>query len=143
MRAIIKGHSQLVPSPAPHHPRRFSPRECARAMGFSNNFLLGKCAKKRIKRENKYGTIAAFNGHIKEQYYMLGNAVCPPIIAVLAGAILSHVRSVQRQSECSDDWIDKGLWTGVELAYDALAPSSRKRSCARLSRKINLDLCKH
>ena len=44
--------------------------------------------------EPRNPTIATFNGFIKEQYYMLGNAVCPPVIAVLAGSILNHIPGV-------------------------------------------------
>ena len=130
---IGKGNSQLVPSPAPHHPRRFTPRECARIMGFSNFFVLGNyMAKKGV---GKYSTknIERFNGFIKEQYHMLGNAVCPPVIVILAGSIISHCSDIPSKS-CDEDWIDKGLWTGIELALDAVAPANIPDLLKRLQR---------
>lgn len=112
---IGKGNSQLVPSQAPHHPRRFTPRECARIMGFPNWFELGGSSCK-YNLNQKYENNAAFNSFIKEQYFMLGNAVCPPLIAVLAGAVLNHILEDER------DWLDVGLWSGVSLAFECISP---------------------
>lgn len=38
--SLGKGNSQLVPRTAPLNPRRFTPRECARLMGFPDTFRL-------------------------------------------------------------------------------------------------------
>uniref|UniRef100_A0A7S4SA65 DNA (cytosine-5-)-methyltransferase n=2 Tax=Ditylum brightwellii TaxID=49249 RepID=A0A7S4SA65_9STRA len=150
--SIGKGHSQLVPSPAPYHPRKFTPRECARIMGFPNTYQLGDFDKTRFfvsnntndnndednnRRDNTVDS--RFNGFIKEQYYMLGNAVCPPVIAVLAGAILEHILS----SSCNDNvdekgqdkkenWVKKGLETGIQLSLDAISPVHLDAVCQRL-----------
>ena len=50
-------------------PRYFSPRECARLMGFPESFLLNKD-----------------EGHA---YRQLGNAVCPPVVAPLGAAVIA------------------------------------------------------
>lgn len=117
---LNQGNSQLVPNSSPHHPRRFTPRECARIMGFSNSFTLGEY-RSRAKSSNQIDVDSSFNGFIKEQYFMLGNAVCPPVITVLAGAILHCIISIP-QIENDIDWIERGLRTGIKLAYDAVKP---------------------
>lgn len=38
---VGRGQSQLVPRHAPHNPRLFTPRECARIMGFPEHYQLG------------------------------------------------------------------------------------------------------
>ena len=60
-------HSQTPPLETP--PRYFSPRECARLMGFPESFLLNKD-----------------EGHA---YRQLGNAVCPPVVAPLGAAVVA------------------------------------------------------
>jgi len=138
---IGKGNSQLVPSPAPHHPRRFTPRECARIMGFSNYFALGHHLTKGTGGEDFVKNKERFNGFIKEQYYMLGNAVCPPVVAILAGSIIPHCSNISTKS-CDEDWIDKGLWVGVGLALDAVAPgkiSDVIRRLKSIDRKASLS----
>ena len=102
-RSVGRGASQLVPRAAPHNPRCFTARECARLMGFPEHFALvvspragafdasTQCARK--------GPGAARSHHIgglaedarRGLYRMVGNAVCPPVIAALAGAVLEHV----------------------------------------------------
>ena len=61
---------------------------------------------------------------------MLGNAVCPPLIAALAGSVLDAagtklpVRQTQEcLDSCDDNWIMKGRRTAVDLARAALRPS--------------------
>ena len=49
---------------------------------------------------------------LKEQYRMAGNAVCPPLIAALAGAVLGYSRNDML-------WEDYGRQVAVELAYQA------------------------
>jgi hypothetical protein len=89
-------------------------------MGFSNSFTLGEY-RSRTKSSNQIDMDSSFNGFIKEQYFMLGNAVCPPVITVLAGAILHCIISIP-QIENDIDWIERGLRTGIKLAYDAVKP---------------------
>jgi DNA (cytosine-5)-methyltransferase 1 len=111
---VGKGNSQLVPCSAPHHPRRFTPREAARLMGFRNSFLL--CGPSSSSQ--------GFHTFIKEQYHMLGNAVCPPVIAVLAGAILAQCPGIAKPTEHSD-WVEAGLFSAIDLALEAVAPCRR------------------
>lgn len=59
--SVGRGESQLVPCSSPHHPRRFSVRECARLMGFPNSYRL------LPKRDNQ-GDMA----YRKENYRMFG-----------------------------------------------------------------------
>jgi DNA (cytosine-5)-methyltransferase 1 len=123
---IGKGNSQLVPSLAPHHPRRFTPRECARIMGFPNCFKLGNLSPKYSEKQ-KHENDSAFYSFIKEQYFMLGNAVCPPLIAVLGGAILNHIIIDEH------DWSDIGLWSGINLAFESISPVMVEEICRRMS----------
>ena len=104
-------------------------------MGFKNSFVLGKYHKKegfRKPKENEEDALAIFNGFIKEQYYMLGNAVCPPVIAILAGAILDVIGIKARDDEDKTDWVEKGLWAGIKLSFDAISPTSRQEVLERL-----------
>ena len=75
-KTIRKGNSQLVPRPAPFKPRRFTPRECARLMGFPNSF---KLTERNGEEPGMW---------FRALYKMFGNSVSPPVVAVLAGAIL-------------------------------------------------------
>jgi hypothetical protein len=106
--AVGRGESQLVPCQAPHNPRRFSVRECARLMGFPNSYDF-------LPPRQNQGDMA----YRKEYYRMLGNAVCPPLIAALAGAVLEHCEL----SSCSDenvvDWVQKGQDAALRLAKAA------------------------
>ena len=112
--AVGRGESQLVPCSAPHPPRRFSVRECARIMGFPNNF--------------KFSAIRPDQGemaHKKAGYRMVGNAVCPPLIAALAGSVL-NAAGVEFGSEDvqpeDTDWTQKGRRAAMDLACSALRP---------------------
>ena len=46
---VGRGQSQLVPRLAPHNPRLFTPRECARIMGFPESYQLGEGSRDRRK----------------------------------------------------------------------------------------------
>ena len=100
--SVGRGESQLVPSSAPNHPRRFSIRECARLMGFPESYQI------LPQRENQ-GDMA----YRKENYRMFGNAVCPPLIAALAGAVLAHCK-LENQEQV--DWIRRGHDTSISIA---------------------------
>ena len=127
-KAISRGHSQLVPGSArslsncdnntgstaqSSNPRRFTPRECARIMGFPNSYILPPKA-------NVHQSPIAY---YKEWYEMFGNAVCPPVIAAITGAILDRCPNHVRQAQ--SDWIEFGRTTAVRLAYDAILPSPK------------------
>ena len=101
---VGKGNSQLVPTHS--RPRRMSPRECASIMGFPAYFQLPNPQR---DQGNK--------AHLKEQYRMIGNAVCPPLMAAVAGAILEQV--------LLDDsgWEEYGRRTAIKLALEAVRPN--------------------
>jgi DNA-cytosine methyltransferase len=120
--AVGRGDSQLVPCHAPHHPRRFSIRECSRIMGFPNWYEF-------LPPLTEHQTPM---GYIKQHYRMIGNAVCPPLIAALAGAVLEVSLDVPPPSpppplssddydylNSDQDWIVRGREVAVELALAA------------------------
>ena len=110
--AVGRGDSQLVPSSAPHPPRRFSVRECARAMGFPNSYQF-------CDIRSEQGEMA----HIKEGYRMVGNSVCIPLIAALASAVLGAA-GIEKESESVDhNWIEKGRRIAGEIASASLRSS--------------------
>ena len=74
-----------MPRRAPHNPRCFSPREAARLMGFPDSFEL------ELPPRRGDGHQRGERALRKALYRLLGNAVCPPVIAALAGAVLAHV----------------------------------------------------
>lgn len=108
--SVSSGTSQLVPRLAPHNPRRFTARECARLLGFPNSFLLAD------RKPNQKPTMWFYS-----LYKMTGNAVCPPIIAALGGAILAQCPEIAERAGI-DDWRALGRSAGVQLALEALAP---------------------
>jgi DNA (cytosine-5)-methyltransferase 1 len=114
--AVGRGGSQLVPMAAPGNPRRFSPRECARIMGFPNTFQLVGAMKisETTSDQRQQGDMA----RIKEQYRMVGNAVCPPLIAALASAVLEHCREIKGYTN-HEDWVIWGRETAVRIALSA------------------------
>jgi DNA-cytosine methyltransferase len=125
--AVGRGESQLVPCRAPHVPRRLSPRECARLMGFPNSYVLGQ------RRDDQQGDMA----YIKERYRMFGNAVCPPLVAALAGAVLHVVKGGRcgtggkhdKDKDAMDlDWVEWGRQTAIRLALAATIPKESRRT---------------
>lgn len=62
--------------------RRFSSREAARLQGFPESFQLCK----------------------DRAYHMIGNAVSPPVIAMIAAALLQHIGKVEKQLKKSWGW---------------------------------------
>ena len=134
--SVGRGESQLVPCHAPHPPRRFSIRECGRLMGFpSRDFRL-------LPPRPGQGDMA----YRKEYYRMFGNAVCPPVIAALAGAVLEQILPSPPPSDNKDnhvDWIQKGLNTAVRLAMAATRPKGPAKvpiGCKALAKTDNENL---
>ena len=114
---VGKGNSQLVPCCAPKNPRRFSAMECARLMGFPTSTFSFP-----MQKEGQ--------GHmafLKEQYRMLGNAVCPPLVAIISGAILGRCRPGDFHA-----WVFFGRHVALSIAVDALLPSRREMTNQRL-----------
>ena len=110
--SIPRGNSQLVPRPAPHLPRRFSPRECARLMGFPDSFKL-------TEYSESSGQPAVW---IRRLYKMFGNSVCPPLVAALAGAMLDHAAWGGKGKA----WSELGRSAALGLALGSLAPGPRQ-----------------
>ncbi|CAJ1447021.1 unnamed protein product [Effrenium voratum] len=103
--SIAKGNSQLVPRCAPHPPRRFSVRECARLMGFPDTFRLTEPSMSDPGRPAWFRSL----------YKMLGNSVSPPLVAVLASALRISSGAAEGQS------------AALRLALGAVAPHRRPR----------------
>jgi site-specific DNA-cytosine methylase len=112
---VARGHSQLVPASAQRvgktwkystNPRRFTPRECARLMGFPNSYII----------PSKTNVNQCRMAYTKELYRMFGNAVCPPVVAAIAGAVLGRCPNVCKEHA---DWVEFGRSVAVQLAYDA------------------------
>ena len=89
--------------------------------------------------------VQSVNGWFKALYRMLGNAVCPPLIAALCGAILDRVccdgptqpRALigacdsQRPEICGPHcWESIGLAVAVRLAFEAI-PADRRAAVVR------------
>ena len=55
----------------------------------------------------------------KEWYRMLGNSVCPPMIAAIAGAILDRCTDIRGYTNHADGWVNFGRTTAVRLACEA------------------------
>jgi DNA (cytosine-5)-methyltransferase 1 len=128
---VGNGSSMLVPRAWPHNPRRYTARECARLMGFpDDNFDLGAVPEAASDGSGYPATNVWFKAH----YRMLGNAVCPPLICAVAGAILQQCPGIA--GEYSADrarWEDVGLAAGLQLAIRAVAPSRRQPLIDRLT----------
>jgi DNA (cytosine-5)-methyltransferase 1 len=159
--SVGRGNSQLVPcwaavtpsdcqkSQTSHlggeiigRPRKFSPRECSRLMGFSNlSFQFDE---------------PTSGNELRKLYHMLGNAVCPPVVAAVAGAILDHIQRAPPQKNsrvpkattagriCGSDtngnnggdWASYGRIVAVELALDAVHPDRRDSVSARVQQQF-------
>lgn len=123
-QCVGNGDSMLVPQPWPLCPRRYTVRECARMMGFPDErYLLGPVGSlTKSQLENPGGmAYSAVNVWFKTHYRLLGNAVCPPVIAVLAGAILGKYV--------------EGCCVALRLATGAMAPEFREmflRRCTKI-----------
>ena len=125
--AVGRGDSQLVPCHAYHNPRRFSPRECARLMGFPDHYRM-------IPQKEHQGDMA----YRKQFYRMFGNAVCPPIIAALAGAVLDHCHLSSDGSKADViDWTEKGLEVAIALSMASTRskPVPQPMGCLPLAEK--------
>eukprot|EP00392_Amoebophrya_sp_AT5.2_P011191 g11266.t1 len=82
---ISDGTSQLVAQNAPFLPRALGLRECLGLMGFPRDFLAAWEAENPGWKDTNPAAR-------RKALRMVGNAVCPPLIALLAGAVLDHIR---------------------------------------------------
>jgi site-specific DNA-cytosine methylase len=128
------GASQLRPQPAPRRPRLFTLRECLRLMGFPEQFQLAAPAGEHGEAPGRRQSAQAAT---REGYRMVGNAVCPPVVAALAAAVVAHCRASAsadaddsqagshasghvRSGECGADLAEAGLRAATALARCAL-----------------------
>ena len=90
--SVGRGGSQLVPRWAPRLPRLFTARECARIMGFPNSYRLEVATRREAKA----------------LYRLLGNAVCPAVVTVLAAAIFGHKGDAAAKALAYQGLVEKG-----------------------------------
>merc|ERR1712194_83167 len=83
-------------------PRRFSRRECARLQGFPEEFTSRACDGPRA------------------WYRLIGNAVSPPVVSAIAGALLCALQHPGRESRLP------GTGCALWLATNAAAPEVRE-----------------
>ena len=92
----------------------------------------------------------------KEQYRMLGNAVCPPIVAVLSSAVLNRIvpfpDAINDSIDCDGknkprvkygeevgvhmDWITYGLDVAIQIALEAVKSTNRKNEIIAKNRRM-------
>ena len=123
--SVGKGNSQLVPCLAPKHPRRFTIRECARIMGFPNSYRFPHHS------DNTTDGIISSMNYKKKLYHMLGNAVCPPVIAAISGCILACCPDILRCEEMND-WESWGMNTAISLSLSCIKPEKRDSLIERI-----------
>jgi hypothetical protein len=109
--AVGRGESQLVPCRAPQNPRRFSVRECARIMGFPNYYEF-----------TPPYALQTPMGYRKMNFRSIGNAVCPPLIAALAGSVLDCCSEIPPPHQGTRDWVKHGMIVAIALAKAATRP---------------------
>ena len=143
------GGSQLVPCLPPSNPRCFTVRECARLQGFPNSYALEllstpypssstlpSAAATTVRSAGRGRGGAAANNGTKALYRMIGNAVCPPVIAAIAEALLrfsglparsgASTGGDARQAGTTEDRVC------VALALQAVAPENLEEVLFRL-----------
>ncbi len=127
---VGNGASMLVPQEWPFNPRLYTVKECARLMGFPDAVYdpgpVGLSASQLLNPHG--GQYSATRVWFKTHFRMLGNAVCPPVIAVISGALLDRLFPVHA-GEVS--LTDAGLLTAIRLTYGAVDPSARLRVIER------------
>jgi DNA (cytosine-5)-methyltransferase 1 len=84
-------------------PRWFTPRECARLMGFPDSFLLPP------------GGLPA--------YEQLGNAVVPPVITILVSSMFAAKNKSEGADKCGDKWNMTGLQVACQQVVESLPPA--------------------
>ena len=146
-----KGNSQLVPgsASAQHNPRLFTPRECARVMGFPHWFSPSMPDKNsngaEFKAKDSDDDDVAERSFRKRLYLMFGNAVCPPLIAALAGAVLAECKDIaikdatvishnncHKRKQREVDWKKIGLELSISLALESVIKERQEAIVRRL-----------
>jgi hypothetical protein len=111
----------------PPRARFYTERECARLMGFPESFVLpgsrgptssakGDAAKRRKT------TPAAAIDESSRSYAMLGNAVCPPVIAAIAAAVLPWVGVLPARRGDAQGSLTAAAEAGVGVVAQACSP---------------------
>ena len=92
---VSAGASQLRPQAAPRRPRLFTPRECLRIMGFPEAFALPAEEDTAMAADSDSGlpkpSLLSEPARRRAAYRMIGNAVCPPVIAAIAGSVMTNL----------------------------------------------------
>ena len=60
--------------------------------------------------------------HIKEGYRMVGNSVCVPLIAAIAGSVL-EAAGIEMDKKKNTSWTAKGHQVAIDLACASLCSS--------------------
>jgi hypothetical protein len=105
--------------------------------GFPDWFRLPPVAE---ARRDDGGAEVRQRAHRKRLYLMFGNAVCPPVIAALAGAVLAAcggdggpaADATRKRKRGWRDWRRFGLDTAVSLALESVAEERREEIVERL-----------
>ena len=158
------GKTCLLPQRAPLNPRKFTPRECARFMGFGDEVLLLECLHLPSSREpssRERGTVfsgtpilcgngasvvpssrerRSFAAMVRAWYRLLGNAVCPPVIAALAGAVLEDEEggTEEGQRQMSGHARYRGPRAAARLALGAVRGDRRETVLARWNADVRV-----
>jgi C-5 cytosine-specific DNA methylase len=77
---------------------------------------------------------------LPDYYSMFGNAVCPPVIAAIAGAVLD--RASIGSSEVSCDWVQRGRQVAIDLAHRATLPRNPGKRRLVLDENVDDNVCK-
>jgi len=103
---------QVVPRAAPHNPRFFTKRECARLQGFPDSFQTGSTT----RSANRF-------------YHQIGNAVTVPIVCCIAGAVLCHLEhSALLEHGCNMP----GISPALEIVMQTISKDENKNIAVRL-----------
>ena len=106
---VSNGASQLRPQAAPRLPRLFSPREALRLMGFPEAFCVPEDVPAPDMSAPEAGgqeprdsaaadkRILSAPATARSHYRMIGNAVCPPVIAAMAGTVVAHLAATETE----------------------------------------------
>ena len=147
-----KGTSTAADAPdrlPPRNPRLMSPRECARVMGFPCRFVIPEATGGAVPAAADDDGVGE-RSHRKRLYLMFGNAVCPPVIAALAGAVLAEAgvgrappsggteaslsgskrgreegAENEREPEFGGCWRRAGLEVGIALSIESVREDRR------------------
>jgi len=137
---VSAGASQLRPQTAPRLPRLLTIRECLRIMAFPEAFTLPPADFTLPPADSTLPPADPLRGPRADEgtafppppsfvseaarrraaYRMIGNAVCPPIIAALAASLLAHLEGPASASGGAEKWREASIRAAVGLMRCAL-----------------------